>query len=276
MVKRCRLPRAGRVASLTGLWKVQRHVVRVRRPAEIRQVASDAICRRAFEFPSDVASCALQRGVHSSQRKPGVFQVIKFHSKPVVHAVALFARSGEACGHVAGPGGVLIVGCMAGVALGCQSLELSSRRAFVARVALQSGMCAEQREAILVLRDLLYCHLPPLDRVTLCTIGSKLALMNVGMAVGASLTHVSKDRLDVALGTSHVLVHSPERISCLIVIKFRNVADRLPSAEGMAILAGNIQRAMRAARTGRSLPLRGSGNSGGEQQQRHDQIDQSP
>lgn len=270
------LPRAGSVASLTGLWKVQRNVVWIRRPAEIRQVASHAIRRRAFEFPSDVASCALQRGVHSSQRKPGVFRVIKFHSKPVVHAVALVARSGKARGHVAGPGGVLIVGCMAGVALGCQSLKLSSRRALVARVALQGGMCAKQREPILVLLNLLYCHLPSLNRVALCTIGSKLPLMNVGVAVGASLTHIGKNWLDVALGASQVLVHAAKRISRLIVIEFRNVADRLPSAEGMAILAGNIQRAMWAARAGRGLPLRGSGNCGGEQQQRHDQIDQSP
>ena len=31
-----RLPRVGRVASLTGLWQVQGHMVRIRRPAEIR------------------------------------------------------------------------------------------------------------------------------------------------------------------------------------------------------------------------------------------------
>jgi len=251
-------------------------MVRVRGATEIRQVAADTIRRRAFEFSPDVASRAPERGVHSGQRKPGEFQVIKFHSKPIVHAVALFARSREACGHVAGTGGVLIVGCMAGVALRCQPLELPSRCAFVAGVTFQGGMCAEQREAILVLLDLLYCHLPSLDRVALCTIGSKLALMNVGVAVGAFLTHVGKDRLDVALGTSHVLVHAAKRVSCLIVIKFRNVADRFPATKGVAILARDIQRAMRAARAGRSLPLRDSGNCGGEQQQRHDQIDQSP
>jgi len=137
-------------------------------------------------------------------------------------------------------------------------------------------MCAEQREPILVLPDLLYCHLPSLDGVALCTISSKLALMNVGMAVGASLTHVGKNRLDVTLGASHVLVHAAKRISRLIMIKLRDIADRFPATKGVAILARDIQRAMRAARTGRGLPLRGSGNCGSEQQQRHDQIDQSP
>jgi hypothetical protein len=91
-------------------------------------------------------------------------------------------------------------------------------------------MCAEQRKPILVLLDLLYCHSPSLNRVALCTIGSKLALMNIGVAVGASLTHVSKNRLDVALGARHILVHAAKRISRLIVIKLRDVADRFPSA----------------------------------------------
>jgi len=100
--------------------------------------------------------------------------------------------------------------------------------------------------------------------------------MNVGMAVGASLTHVGKNRFDVTLGASHVLVHATKRISRLIMIKLRDIADRFPATKGVAILARDIQRAMRAARTGRGLPLRGSGNCGSEQQQRHDQIDQSP
>ena len=176
VIKRRRLPRAGSVASLTGLWKVQRHMVRVRGPPEIGQVASDAIRRRAFEFPSDVARRALERGMHPSQREPREFQVIKVHAKPVVHAVALLAGSGETRGHVAGAGSVLIVSCVAGIALRCQSLELSGRCALMAGVALQCGMCAEQREPILVLLDLLYCHLPSLDRVALFTISSKLAL----------------------------------------------------------------------------------------------------
>lgn len=143
VIKRRRLPSAGRVASLTGLWKVQRHMVRVRGAAEIGQVASDAIRRRAFEFPPDVARRALERGMHSSQREPREFQVIKIHAKPVVHAVALLASGGETRRHVAGAGSVLIISCVAGVALRCQSLELSGCCPLVTGVALQCGMCAE-------------------------------------------------------------------------------------------------------------------------------------
>lgn len=117
MVESCRLPGIGSVASLAGLWQVQSHVVRVRRPAEIRQVASDAIRGRAFEFSSDVASRAVEGDVHPRQRKPCVFQVIKLHSKPIVHAVALLARGGKTRGNVAGAGRVLIVDSVAGIAL---------------------------------------------------------------------------------------------------------------------------------------------------------------
>ena len=127
-----RLPRVGSVASLTGLGKIQSHMIRVCRLAKIRQVASDAIRRRALEFSSDVASRAGDGGMHPSQREPGGFQVIKVHSKPVVHPVALLACCRETRRQVAGAGRILIVGCVTGIALRRQSLELPSRRTLVA------------------------------------------------------------------------------------------------------------------------------------------------
>ena len=137
-------------------------------------------------------------------------------------------------------------------------------------------MRAKQREAILMLLDLLHSNLPSLDRVALFATRAKLALVNVGVAVRASLTYVGEDRLDVALGASHTLVHAAERVSRLAVIKLRDVADWFPSTQSVAILAGDIQRAMRAPCVGSALRLRASGNSGCEQQHRHHQIDQSP
>lgn len=136
VIKTGRLPGAGAVASLASLREIQTHMVRVGRFAEIRQVTPDAIRGRAFEFPSDVTSRALQRGMHPSQRKPCVFQMVKVHPKPVIHVVALFARSRKIRLHVAGPGGLLVVGCMAGIALRCQSLVLPSRCALVAGAAI--------------------------------------------------------------------------------------------------------------------------------------------
>jgi len=80
--------------------------------------------------------------MHASQRKTGVFQVIELHPKPVVHVMALFARSRETRLHVAGAGGLLIVSCVTGIALRCQSLELPGRRALVAGTAIQSSVSA--------------------------------------------------------------------------------------------------------------------------------------
>ena len=132
VVKSRRLPRVGRVATLTSLRKVQSHMVGVGCLAEIRQVTSRAIRGRALEFSADVACRALECGVHSGQGKPGVLQVVKVHSKPVVHAVALLACCREGRGYVAGAGRVVKVGCVAGIALRRQSLELPSGSALVA------------------------------------------------------------------------------------------------------------------------------------------------
>jgi hypothetical protein len=55
--------------------------------------------------------------MHPSQRKSGVFQMIKLHSKPVVHAVALLACGWKTRGYVARAGRVLIIGSVAGIAL---------------------------------------------------------------------------------------------------------------------------------------------------------------
>jgi len=120
-----------------------------------------------------------------------------------------------------------------------------------------------------VLLDLLHCHLPSLDGVALFAVGSKLALVNVGMAIGTFLAHVSEDWLDVALSASHALMHAAQRVPRLAMIKLRNVADWFPSTEGVAILAGDIQRAVGAARVGVDLRLRPGGRVGGEEQQRH-------
>ena len=175
-------------------------------------MAPDAIRWRAFEFPADVASCAVECGMHSRQCEPGELQVIKFHSKPVVHAVALLASCRKVREHVSGTGRPLIIGCVTGITLSRQPLKLSCSGPLVTGVAVQSGMGAEQGEAILVLLDLLHRHPPSLDRMALRAIGSKLTLMNVGVTVGAPSSHVGEHRLDVTLNASYILMHATKWI----------------------------------------------------------------
>ena len=134
----------------------------------------------------------------------------------------------------------------------------------MARTAVQGGVGSEQREAILVLVDLLHGNLPALDGVALLAAGTELALMDVGMTICALTPHVRKYRLDVALGTGDSLMHAAQRKMGLVVVELRQVADRLPSAEGVAILTRNVQVAVRApgVRIGLRLPARR--NDGGK------------
>jgi hypothetical protein len=71
-------------------------------------------------------------------------------------------------------------------------------------------------------------------------------------------------------------VHATQRILCLLVIEFRNLADGLPRTEGVAILAshseGGTMRATR--RLARGLLLCVCGCRGQQQEQHRDLCDQ--
>ena len=203
-------------------------------------MASDASSGRALEFPADVASVAVERGMHSGQRKAGVFQVVEVHPKPVVEAVTLLAVGGETGGRVGRAGGSLVILRVAGVALRRHRRKLTQCSVLVARVTIHRSVCAEQREAVGVSLNLFDCNLPSVHGVALFAIGSKLALVDVGMAVGAFLTDVGEDWFDVALGAGDALVHATERIAGLAMIKLGDVADRFPSTLSVAILAWDI------------------------------------
>jgi hypothetical protein len=113
-----------------------------------------------------------------------------------------------------------------------------------------------QRKTIVVLFDLLSLDGPSANRVALLAIGAQFAAMNVGVAFGAQVADVGEDWFGVALRAGNVLVQTTQREARRVVIKFRNSSDRLPSVERVAILAGNVQRAMRAAGRERRLRLR--------------------
>jgi hypothetical protein len=82
--------------------------------------------------------------------------------------------------------------------------------------------------------------------VALLTVRTHCSFVNVGVAIGASGSYVGKDRLGVTLGASHIVVHPAQRIFGLVVVKFRDRADGLPSDRGVAVLAGNVQISVRA------------------------------
>jgi len=129
-------------------------------------------------------------------------------------------------------------------------------------------MRAKKRKTILVIINLLYRNLPALHGVTLRTIRPHLALVNIGVAILASLSHVGEYRLGMALRAGHLFMHAAKRILSLIVVEFGNRADWPPACGRVAILA---RYGKGTVRTSSGLPLSGGrripGQLPGKQQQ---------
>jgi hypothetical protein len=81
--------------------------------------------------------------------------VIKADSKPVVEVMTLITTRRKTSSDVARTIGALIVGGVAGVALRRKSLELTNGGALMTGIAIQRGVCAQQRESVGVIFDLL-------------------------------------------------------------------------------------------------------------------------
>ncbi len=225
------------MAGLAGLREIAGHVVRVRGFLEIRQVATRTRRRCSFKLSSDMAGGAIQCRVRPGQSET-CRQMVKLCPQPTIHAVTILTRGRESAGHMAGLGRLIILG-VARITLSRQSLELADRGPGMAGGAIERGVRSHQWKTVLVLLDLLYRHLPSLHRMALLTRRPKLPLVNVSVAVGAFLANISEYRFGVALSAGHALVHSTQRKAGLIVVEFRDGADGLPPAHGVAVLAGN-------------------------------------
>lgn len=118
----------------------------------------------------------------------------------------------------------------------------------MARVAVHGGMSASQWESIVVLLHLLDRDLPSANGVALFAVRAQLTPMYIGVAVLASLADIAEHWLDVTLRATDGRVHTPKRISCLVVIEFRNGADRFPCVRGVTVLARHSQIPVRTAR----------------------------
>jgi len=175
--------------------------------------------------------------------------VIKLRIQPVIRDVALLTGSRVSEGHVVGGLGLLEVRFMAGNARRGHGLELAVGRVLVAQIAIDCRVSAGQRETIVVLLDLLDRYSPSAHAVALLAIRAQFALVNVSVAVLAAQAHVAEHRLHVALRTRHILVQSAQRVMGLVVIEFRNRANRLPALCGVTVLTGNGQISVRTTRT---------------------------
>lgn len=89
---------------------------------------------------------------------------------------------------------------------------------------------------------------PALHVVALLTFRAHLAAMNVSVAIGALVTHVGENRAGMTLGARHASMHTAQRESCAAMIELRNIADRLPRGERVAVLTWDVQRSVWTAR----------------------------
>ncbi len=103
--------------------------------------------------------------------------------------------------------------------------------------------------------DRLDTNLPTFHGMALLAVRPELPFVDVGVAVGALISHIGKNRLGMALGAGYRLVHAPQRKAGLVVVELRHSADWLPTNRRMAVLARNVQAAVRAARADVRLRL---------------------
>ena len=99
-----------------------------------------------------------------------------------------------------------------------------------------------------MLLDLVQGNHPSLQGVTLLAIGAKLALVYVSVAVRTLRSHVAEYRIGVTLRASNADVHATKSEFGLVVIEFRDAADRFPARRCVAVLARDVQIAVRTAR----------------------------
>jgi hypothetical protein len=131
---------------------------------------------------------------------------------------------------------------------------------------------SDQRKTVDVLIDLLNRNIPAFYGVALLAVSAHLALVNVRVTVRALGPHIRKNQLGMALRTTHALVHTAERIPRGVVIEFRNRPNRLPTAECVAILAGNTKATVGTAGVRRRVRLSTSRFPAGENRQRNHQM----
>ena len=219
------------------------------RALKILQVARNTSCGREVVIIVDVTVGAQSRRhhMHASQREADR-RMVELGIQPCICPVALLAGNREFPGNVIRIARTPVVRGVARIALRGHSLELTIGRVFVAGIAIDSGVRPGQRKTIVVLLHLLNRDRPPPHCVALLAIGAELPLVNIGVAILAKVADVCEQQLDMALHAGHRLMHPAQRIPRLIVVELGNGADRPPGICCVAVLAGDVQIAMRTVR----------------------------
>lgn len=147
------LPCRGGVARRAILRESGRDVVGILRGVEIFQVARSTIRGSAGEFPSGVAGNTREAGMAAGERKSGDGLMVESGAEPRVHLVTSRAGGrkfrGEVIRKLGGAEGIHVArGAFCG-----KAAKLTSGCARMAGGTFGNGMCAQEREAVLMLID---------------------------------------------------------------------------------------------------------------------------
>lgn len=137
-------------------------VLRVRRTSVVGLMARKASGAAQGVIVVNVTIDALARRdrVHAGQWKPSR-AVVKLRVQPVVRAVTpLAVLDGERLRTMLRIRSAKVIGLMARITIRRHRLELAVGRILVTRIAIDRSVRSGQRESIVVILDLLYCHLP--------------------------------------------------------------------------------------------------------------------
>lgn len=195
-----------------------------------------------------IGTSARRHRMASGEHESG-HSMVEVGIRPAIGVMAFLAgRIGKkATGGVRRIGRAVEILLVTADAIGGHRGELAERSVLMTVLASRGGMCPGQREAVVVHVDLGDGNFPSPDRVAVFAVGGHLAAVDVGVAVSALGADITEHHLGVAVHAIDALVHPAQRKLGLIVIEFRDGSDRLPTVSRVAVLACDVQRAVRAA-----------------------------
>ena len=170
---------------------------------------------------------------------------------PVVHQTVTFQTlRRKSLRHMVRIPRLLEIIHVAARALGRQSLpvERAHRSHLVAGIAIHHRVRPNQREAILVLVDVVDRDLPPCIAMAQVALRAVLAPMNIRVAVLALVASLREHQVGVTIRAADLRMQPAQRESRLTMIELGHRPDRLPALRSVAVLARDAQLAMGTVR----------------------------
>ncbi len=252
VIELCRRPGHRRMAILTGRreYACLLGVIRIRCVGVVVLVAGDA-GRVGGRQIVVVVLVAIDAGPWRHSMAAAQYEagdgVIEVGVRPVVRVMAVLAgrirkKVGRGVRRIHGAAEILL---MAADAIRRHRCELAQSTALMAVLAGQGRVRPGEREAVVVHVDLADVYVPAPDRMATLAGARHLATVNIGVTGSALGAHIAEHHLRMAVHAINALVHAPQRKLGLIVVEFRHRTDRLPAVHRVAVLASDIQVAVR-------------------------------